>query len=103
MYLLSTSLSLSLSLSFWSLQVPPPKGSHPHLLVWVPHSCSFEITTSLDLFSLLEKLSQLYIPLLLPWVTATTFLAAAGGSKQSIGVELVVIAILYSATRFLSS
>jgi hypothetical protein len=67
----------------------------------VPHSCSFEISVSLDLLSLLEKLFQLYIPLLLPWVTAATFLAAAGGAKQSIGLEFVAIAILYASTRFL--
>ena len=50
-----------------------------------------------DPFSLVEKLSQIFAPLLLPWVTATTMAAA---TRQSIGVELVVMAILYAAARF---
>ncbi len=77
------------------LQVPTPSSHTPHLLIWSPPDCPLTIRVTSDLLESLDKLSVLYTPLLLPWVTAVCI----AGSGWSLGIELLAVTTLYGLTR----
>ncbi|XP_064407052.1 GPI inositol-deacylase-like isoform X3 [Halichondria panicea] len=83
--------NLSVSLS---LLVPTPSSHTPHLLIWSPPDCPLTIRVTSDLLESLDKLSVLYTPLLLPWVTAVCI----AGSGWSLGIELLAVTTLYGLT-----
>lgn len=93
-YSSQSSSSLTIHLSLF---VPmPSQATPPYLLLWSAAHCEVNVTVTSDPFALLDKLTIIHAPLLLPWVTALCI----SGLRRRIILELSILLLLHTAARY---
>ena len=92
---LSGSASIVLDLNILVPPTPEAKKEQAYLLLWSRAECELMLEVTAAPLLLLDKLTLLYAPLLLPWMTAACITA----SCRSLHWEVLAISLLCLATR----